>query len=131
MWTIRQTAAMTGLTMHALRYDEHIAVLPPPPRSPQGQRHYTDFDQQLIRFVRGLKLAGMSLRDMAQGVQEGCCFLDPAKSVAGPASVTRRRQALRQPPIARMKDPMRQLTNLLTVSRQQKNTYWQTKENPS
>ena len=64
---IGQLAEITGVNPKTIRYYEHVGVLPNPRRSEVGYREYGQADVDRLRFVRGARLLGMSLRDV-QGV---------------------------------------------------------------
>jgi len=64
--TIQQVAALTGLSMHTLRYYERIGLLDPIHRASSGQRRYSEGDIAWIEFLMRLRATGMSICKMQQ-----------------------------------------------------------------
>jgi DNA-binding transcriptional MerR regulator len=61
---IGELAARAGVNVETLRYYERRGLLPEPPRTPSGHRHY---DEETVRFVRAVKEAqtlGFSLAEI-------------------------------------------------------------------
>ncbi|WP_035054662.1 MerR family transcriptional regulator [Andreprevotia chitinilytica] len=63
MLSIREVAALTGLTPHTLRYYESIGLIDPILRR-SGQRQYRDADLRWLEFLLRLKATGMGIVDM-------------------------------------------------------------------
>ncbi|MFC3690487.1 heavy metal-responsive transcriptional regulator [Aquipuribacter hungaricus] len=61
---IGQLAARAGTTSDVLRHYERAGLLPPPPRSVNGYRDYTDEDLQRVVFVRSAQAAGLTMREI-------------------------------------------------------------------
>lgn len=64
--TIQQVAALTGLSMHTLRYYERIGLLDPVNRASNGHRRYSAGDIAWIEFLIRLRATGMSICRMQQ-----------------------------------------------------------------
>lgn len=64
--TIRQVVALTGLSVHTLRYYEQIGLLTSINRNDHGHRCYTFEDVTWIEFINRLKATGMSLTNMLE-----------------------------------------------------------------
>ena len=62
---IKDAAAAAGLTPDTIRFYERKRVLPAPPRSPNGYRHYTEGHVATIRLAKGLRELGLPLSDVA------------------------------------------------------------------
>ncbi len=54
-------ARRTGCKVETVRYYEHIGVLPPPPRSPGGQRRYGEAHLKRLNFIRRARELGFTL----------------------------------------------------------------------
>ncbi|OXS55237.1 MerR family transcriptional regulator [Cohnella sp. CIP 111063] len=63
-FTIKQTAAQTGITEDTIRYYEKIALLPRANRKDNGHRIYREEDVNTIRLISCLKKTGMPLEEM-------------------------------------------------------------------
>lgn len=61
---IGRLAEIVGVNPKTIRYYEDIGILPPPTRSEAGYRQYGQHDVDRLRFVRGARVLGMSLRDV-------------------------------------------------------------------
>lgn len=64
--TIRQVAAVTGLSVHTLRYYENIGLLCSIDRDENGYRCYSSMDVTWIEFLTRLKATGMSITKMQE-----------------------------------------------------------------
>jgi DNA-binding transcriptional MerR regulator len=62
--SIAETADLTGLTAHTLRYYERIGLLDPVDRGPDGRRRFRDTDLAWLSFLMRLRATGMPIRDM-------------------------------------------------------------------
>ncbi|MFZ6757445.1 MerR family transcriptional regulator [Undibacterium sp. Ji50W] len=62
--TIQQAAAVTGLTVHTLRYYERIGLLDPVTRQDNTHRLYREEDILWIQFLLKLRTTGLPIRDM-------------------------------------------------------------------
>lgn len=60
-FSVRQTAARTGLSAHTLRYYEKIGLMDPIRRSPSGVRCYSQDDVGWIEFLKCLRATGMPI----------------------------------------------------------------------
>jgi len=83
--TIQQVAALTGLSMHTLRYYERIGLLDPVHRGSSGHRRYSAGDIAWIEFLMRLRATGMSICQMQR-------FADLRRQ--GPTTVGQRRALL-------------------------------------
>ncbi|MDU0073757.1 MULTISPECIES: MerR family transcriptional regulator [Bacillus] len=63
-FTIQQTAQLTKLSAHTLRYYEKIGLLPEIRRDQNGYREYTESDIAWIHFLLRLRETGMSIENM-------------------------------------------------------------------
>lgn len=64
-YTIAETAGLTGLTAHTLRYYERDGLmLREVGRSASGHRRYTDRDLTWIDLITRLRATGMPIRDV-------------------------------------------------------------------
>ena len=63
---IGELAKRTGLSAHAIRYYERIALLPRADRDSGGQRDYDESILAWIGFLKRLKTTGMPIREMRQ-----------------------------------------------------------------
>jgi len=61
---IGDAAAAAGTTPRALRFYEQRGLLPPPPRTANGQRWYGDRDLARVRVVRKLLSLGLTIEDV-------------------------------------------------------------------
>ncbi|MDX3386592.1 MerR family transcriptional regulator [Streptomyces niveiscabiei] len=61
---IGDAAAAVGATPRALRFYEQRGLLPPPHRTPSGQRDYTATDLAVLRVVRELLALGLTVEDL-------------------------------------------------------------------
>ncbi|MFH9724818.1 MerR family transcriptional regulator [Streptomyces sp. NPDC017254] len=61
---IGDAAAAAGTTPRALRYYEQRGLLPPPVRTPTGQRRYGPDDVARVRVVRELLALGLTIEDV-------------------------------------------------------------------
>ncbi|MBE9037533.1 MerR family transcriptional regulator [aff. Roholtiella sp. LEGE 12411] len=64
--TIQQVAALTGLSVHTLRYYERNGLLAPINRAANGHRRYSATDIARIKFLTRLRTTGMPIRQMQQ-----------------------------------------------------------------
>jgi len=63
---IGEVAAATGTTPKTLRYYEAIGLLPPPERTPNGYRHYSQDMISRLDFIRRGQRAGLSLAHLGE-----------------------------------------------------------------
>jgi MerR family mercuric resistance operon transcriptional regulator len=54
----------TGCKVETIRYYERIGLLPPPPRSAGGQRHYGKDGLKRLTFIRRSRELGFSLKEV-------------------------------------------------------------------
>ncbi len=59
--TVGQAAHLTGISAKAIRYYEHIGVLPRPARSPNSYRRYGTADLNRLNLLRRIRLLGVPL----------------------------------------------------------------------
>ena len=74
LYTIKQAAEATGISVHTLRYYEQLGLIHPIDRADNTHRRYTRDDIGWIQFLLKLRATGMSLQDMqtyAQLQREG------------------------------------------------------------
>jgi len=61
-FTIQQVAAVTGLSIHTLRYYEKVGLLAPIQRAANGHRRYSAEDIAWLEFLVRLRETGMSIQ---------------------------------------------------------------------
>ncbi|MDA1061660.1 MAG: MerR family transcriptional regulator [Chloroflexi bacterium] len=61
---IRRAAESCGLSADTIRFYERRAVLPQPPRRPNGYREYSERHVETLRLAFGLRALGLSLEEM-------------------------------------------------------------------
>lgn len=64
--TIKDIAALTGLSAHTLRYYERVGLVDRIQRAQSGHRSYSNQDIAWIEFLGRLRATGMSIRKMKQ-----------------------------------------------------------------
>nr|WP_280169353.1 MerR family transcriptional regulator [Priestia megaterium]MDH3183564.1 MerR family transcriptional regulator [Priestia megaterium]MDH3183604.1 MerR family transcriptional regulator [Priestia megaterium] len=74
MYSIGETAELTGFTADTLRYYEKIGLLPRATRKSNGLRVYSKDDVHLLKFLYCLKQTGLPLEEMGEFIQEGQVF---------------------------------------------------------
>lgn len=62
---IKEAARAAGLTPDTIRFYERKRVLPAPPRSSNGYRHYTEEHVATLRLAKGLRDLELPLSDVA------------------------------------------------------------------
>ncbi|HEY8655436.1 MAG TPA: MerR family transcriptional regulator [Candidatus Limnocylindria bacterium] len=65
-YRIGELAAKVGLTERTIRYYEELGLLDSVKRLEGGTRVYTGDDVRRLRFIRKLKLLGLSLQEMGE-----------------------------------------------------------------
>jgi len=70
---IGQLARQSGLAPSAVRYYEHLGLLPPPRRMASGYRSYGDDTLDRLTFIRSAQAIGLTLAEIRQvlGVRDG------------------------------------------------------------
>ena len=70
-YRIGEVAAMSGVSVAAVRYYERVGLLPHPPRTDSGRRRFTAAAMERIRFVKQAQRNGLALSDIRElvGVQ--------------------------------------------------------------
>lgn len=84
-YSIREAAALSGLSASTLRYYESIGVLPEAQRSESGYRTYTSADIEMLTWVGCLAATGMPVARMREYVTNGAI---------GPESAAEQRRLL-------------------------------------
>lgn len=64
MYSIKQVAEQTGLSIHTLRYYENIGLIELVSRASNGHRRYSDDNLEWIEFLKKLRATGMPLEEM-------------------------------------------------------------------
>ncbi|MFH8837130.1 MerR family transcriptional regulator [Streptomyces sp. NPDC017868] len=83
---IGDAAAAAGTTPRALRFYEQRGLLPPPVRSPAGQREYGPGEVARVRVIRELLAAGLTVDDLASRAHRLEALLeDPPRRCSGAA----------------------------------------------
>jgi DNA-binding transcriptional MerR regulator len=59
-----QLARRAGVNIQTLRYYERRRLLPPPIRSPSGQRSYSESTVDLVRCIKGAQRLGFTLTEI-------------------------------------------------------------------
>jgi DNA-binding transcriptional MerR regulator len=62
--TIKEVAALTGLTAYTLRYYERIGLIAPIKRATSGQRRYAASDMDWLKFLLRLRATNMPISQM-------------------------------------------------------------------
>jgi len=65
-YRIGEIGKMLDMSSRTIRYYEEIGLLNTVKRMEGGRRIYTDNDLRRLRFIKKLKLLGLSLNDMAE-----------------------------------------------------------------
>jgi DNA-binding transcriptional MerR regulator len=65
-YRIGELAAKVGMTERTIRYYEELGLLESVKRLDGGTRVYTDDDVRRLRFIRKLKVLGLSLQEMRE-----------------------------------------------------------------
>ena len=65
-YRIGELAAKLGMTERTIRYYEEVGLLDSVKRLEGGTRVYTDEDVRRLKFIRKLKVLGLSLQEMAE-----------------------------------------------------------------
>lgn len=85
--TIQQVSAITGLSVHTLRYYEKIGLMEPICRSTNGHRSYHSHDLEWITLLMRLRSTGMPIAEMQR-------FADMMRQ--GDAGIGQRRKLLEE-----------------------------------
>lgn len=62
--SIGRLSELSGVKSPTIRYYESIGMIEPPPRSPGGQRRYSDNHLEQLRFIRHGRDLGFGLDDL-------------------------------------------------------------------
>jgi len=93
-YTIRETAALTGLPASTLRYYEQIGVISPISRGDSSKhRVYDDDDLDQLMWIACLAATGMSVSDMRRYVANGR---------VGPSAAGEQIEGVTRTPLARV-----------------------------
>lgn len=65
-YSIGEVAQLAGLTQRTIRYYEEIGLLNSVKRLEGGKRIYTDEDLRRLKFIKRLKILGLSLSEMKE-----------------------------------------------------------------
>ncbi|MFK7693129.1 MerR family transcriptional regulator [Paenibacillus sp. HJGM_3] len=124
MYSIGQTAELTGFSIDTLRYYEKIGLTKPPERGPGGLRSYSDEDVRVLSSLHCLKKTGLSLEEMKAFLQEGRCFANSAfpLSVEDREVIASRTQILSQH-LARMEAQYLALASVIGQTREKLDFY--------
>ncbi|WP_432838874.1 heavy metal-responsive transcriptional regulator [Dactylosporangium sp. CA-092794] len=74
--TVTALARLSGFSSDAVRYYERVGLLPPPPRTSAGYRHYGADALDRLLFIQGAQRLGLRLREIREllGVRDsGAC----------------------------------------------------------
>ncbi|WP_019818745.1 heavy metal-responsive transcriptional regulator [Saccharomonospora saliphila] len=63
--TVAVLARRAGVSTDSVRYYERVGLLPEPPRTRSGYRHYDDDAIDRIRFIQGAQRLGLRLREIS------------------------------------------------------------------
>jgi len=61
---VRAMAELTSLSVHTLRYYERVGIMLPVPRDANGHRMYSHDHVRWVRFLLGLRQAGMGISEV-------------------------------------------------------------------
>lgn len=68
-YTIGEVSKISGFSVSTLRYYDEMGMFPFLTRDEQGNRVFTDGAVEWLRFVKALKLSGMTVPDMASYIK--------------------------------------------------------------
>ncbi|MCH5586572.1 MerR family transcriptional regulator [Shimazuella sp. AN120528] len=127
MYSISETAELTGVSAFTLRYYEKIGLLPSPKRQngkKDGIRRYTDKDLHFIRFITGLKQTGMPLKDIAMFAEGGCVLLqDEEERVEDVAAMFAKRIDILESHLEQMDRQMEEMKQVKILAEKKKKVY--------
>ena len=106
--TIQQVAQRTGLSIHTLRYYEHLGLLISVHRLPNGHRRYDESDLRWIDLLKCLRASAMPINEMQR-------FAEITRQ--GPSTANERRELLeahRLRVVAQLQEIQHTLTRLDT-----------------
>jgi MerR family mercuric resistance operon transcriptional regulator len=66
MLTVSRLAKQAGVRPGAIRYYEHVGLLPPPTRTQGGYRLYDEDVADRVRFIKGAQRLGLRLREIGE-----------------------------------------------------------------
>lgn len=67
--TIGALSRASGVNLETIRYYERIGLMPPPPRSAGGYRHYDEPALKRLRFIRRGRELGFGIKEIATLLQ--------------------------------------------------------------
>ncbi|MFJ4871717.1 MerR family transcriptional regulator [Streptomyces sp. NPDC088757] len=110
---IGDAAAAAGTTPRALRLYEQRGLLPPPVRTPSGQREYGPDDVARVRVVRELLALGLTIEDVRACVDRlPLLDVDAIRSRRIPEGVCTRTSAVVDRRIAALDEEIARLTRM-------------------
>ena len=104
-----ELARLTGVSTDTLRHYERKRVLPRPPRSPNGYRHYPADAATRVRLVQRALRVGFSLDDLARVLSERERGDVPCRSVRALVAERLAELEVRLRDLATLRGEMRQL----------------------
>lgn len=118
---IGELASRAGVSVRSVRYYEDQGLLAST-RSPSGQRHYTDYEVERVRFLQRLYAAGLSSRTIAELLP---CVDSPSEdnSDAALERMTQERDRLSEH-IADLISTRDALNVLMAAAREDRETRW-------
>ncbi len=81
---VAELAEAVGVSPDTIRFYEREGLLPHPPRSPAGYRHYPREAIERVRFIQGCQRLGLRLREITEllSVRDtGTCPCEPAEQL--------------------------------------------------
>jgi DNA-binding transcriptional MerR regulator len=105
IYTIKQTALITGLTDDTLRYYERIGLVGPIARAPSGHRRYSQIDLSWIDFLTKMLSTGMTLESLGRYIE----LFRQGDETAG------ERRAMLETHARQLQDHMSQLQETLSI----------------
>ncbi len=79
--TVGQAARRSGLTPKAIRLYESRGLLPPAERTESGYRTYSQYDVEVLRFIRRAKSLGLRLEEIKEIIDLGRDGTQPCERV--------------------------------------------------
>ena len=65
-FTIGRLAKTCGVNVETVRYYHRRGLLPAPPKSASGYRHYSEADVERICFIKGAQKVGFTLKEIGE-----------------------------------------------------------------
>jgi Predicted transcriptional regulators len=124
MYSIGQTAKLTGFSIDTLRYYEKIGLTKPPARYRGRLRSYSEEDVRFLTSLQCLKKTGLSLDEMKSFLMEGQCYANPHFPLsAGDRETIESRTGILSEHLARMEAQYAALAGLIEQTKEKLEVY--------